>query len=138
MTQQNNYLLREMASLNQDLLSKVRTLDPETGEYRITGKLGLDDLPKNIDDAPDYIVGPQLVPVTDTGNYTTSIMEWGWDWLGEANARLSREPMVLSEMIKMRKQFDESGFERLSLLPTKEALQTQQHLLKQSLMHVQS
>jgi hypothetical protein len=99
-------------SLNQDLLSKVRTLDPETGEYRITGKLGLDDLPKNIDDAPDYIVGPQLVPVTDTGNYTTSIMEWGWDWLGEANARLSREPMVLSEIIKMRKQFDESGFEK--------------------------
>jgi hypothetical protein len=104
--------VKKDGNINQDLLSKVRTLDPETGEYRITGKLGLDDLPKNIDDVPEYIVGPQLVPISDTGNYTTSIMEWGWDWLGEANARLSREPMVLSEMIKLRKQFDDSGFDK--------------------------
>ena len=104
--------VKKDGKINQDLLSKVRTFDEETGAYRITGKLGLDDLPKNIDDVPDYIVGPQLVPVSDTGNYTTSIMEWGWDWLGEANARLSREPMVLSEMIKLRKQFDDSGFDK--------------------------
>ena len=38
-------------------------------------------------------------------------MEWGWDWLGNANARLSREPMVLAEMIKLRKQFKSTGFE---------------------------
>jgi hypothetical protein len=104
--------VKKDGKINQDLLSKVRTFDEEAGAYRITGKLGLDDLPKNIDDVPDYIVGPQLVPISDTGNYTTSIMEWGWDWLGEANARLSREPMVLSEMIKLRKQFDDSGFEK--------------------------
>ncbi len=104
--------VKKNGDINQDLLSKVRTFDEEIGAYRITGKLGLDDLPKNIDDVPEYIVGPQLVPISDTGNYTTSIMEWGWDWLGEANARLSREPMVLSEIIKMRKQFDESGFEK--------------------------
>ena len=104
--------VKKDGKINQDLLSKVRTFDEEAGAYRITGKLGLDDLPKNIDDVPDYIVGPQLVPISDTGNYTTSIMEWGWDWLGEANARLSREPMVLSEMIKLRKQFDQSGFEK--------------------------
>jgi hypothetical protein len=104
--------VKKDGNINDDLLSKVRAFDEEAGEYRITGKLGLDDLPKNIDDVPDYIVGPQLVPVSDTGNYATSIMEWGWDWLGEANARLSREPMVLSEMIKLRKQFDESGFEK--------------------------
>ena len=104
--------VKKDGNINDDLLSKVRAFDEEAGEYRITGKLGLDDLPKNIDDVPEYIVGPQLVPVSDTGNYSSSIMEWGWDWLGEANARLSREPMVLSEMIKMRKQFDESGFEK--------------------------
>ena len=104
--------VKKNGDINQDLLSKVRTFDEETGAYRITGKLGLDDLPKNIDDVPEYIVGPQLVPISDTGNYTTSIMEWGWDWLGEANARLSREPMVLSEMIKLRKEFDKSGFEK--------------------------
>jgi hypothetical protein len=97
--------------LNQELLGKVRAFDDELGEYRITGKLGLDDLPKSELDVPTYIVGPQLVPITDTGNYATSFMEWGWDWLGEANARFSREPMVLSEMIKLRKQFKSTGFE---------------------------
>jgi len=102
--------IKKDGTINQDLLSKVRIWDEEAQAYRISGSLGLDDLPKNIDDVPEYIVGPQLVPISDTGNYTTSMMEWGWDWLGEANARLSREPMVLSEMIKLRKEFEKSGF----------------------------
>jgi len=103
--------VKKDGKLNQELLGKVRAFDDVAGEYRITGKLGLDDLPKSEADVPTYIVGPQLVPITDTGNYATSFMEWGWDWLGEANARFSREPMVLSEMIKIRKQFKSTGFE---------------------------
>lgn len=103
--------VKKDGKVNQELLGKVRAWDETAGEYRITGSLGLDDLPKNIDDVPDYIVGPQLVPVSDSGNYASSFMEWGWDWLGEANARFSREPMVLSEMVKMRKEFKKSGFE---------------------------
>lgn len=103
--------IKQDGKINQNLLSKVRTFDEEAGEYRITGKLGLDDLPTNELDVPTYIVGPQLVPISDTGNYATSFMEWGWDWLGEANARLSREPMVLAEMVKLRKQFKESKFD---------------------------
>jgi hypothetical protein len=122
--------VKKDGKLNQDLLSKVRAIDEKTGEYRITGKLGLDDLPKNIDDVPEYIVGPQLVPVSDTGNYSTSIMEWGWDWLGEANARLSREPMVLSEMIKLRKQFDESGFEKAFIASYKRGITDETALAK--------
>jgi hypothetical protein len=122
--------VKKDGNINQDLLSKVRTFDDELGEYRITGKLGLDDLPKNIDDVPEYIVGPQLVPLSDTGNYTTSIMEWGWDWLGEANARLSREPMVLSEMIKMRKQFDDSGFEKAFIASYKRGITDEKALAK--------
>jgi hypothetical protein len=103
--------VKKDGKINQDLLSKVRSFDDELGEYRVTGKLGLDDLPKAEADVPTYIVGPQLVPITDTGNYATSFMEWGWDWLGNANARFSREPMVLSEMIKIRKDFKSTGFE---------------------------
>jgi hypothetical protein len=122
--------VKKDGNINDDLLSKVRAIDEKTGEYRITGKLGLDDLPKNIDDVPDYIVGPQLVPVTDTGNYTTSIMEWGWDWLGEANARLSREPMVLSEMIKLRKQFEKSGFDKAFIASYKRGITDQKALDK--------
>ena len=104
--------VKKDGKINQNLLSKVRTFDDELGEYRITGKLGLDDLPKSEADVPTYIVGPQLVPITDTGNYATTFMEWGWDWLGSANARFSREPMVLSEMIKIRKDFKSTGFEK--------------------------
>jgi hypothetical protein len=122
--------VKKDGKINQDLLSKVRTFDEETGAYRITGKLGLDDLPKNIDDVPEYIVGPQLVPISDTGNYTTSIMEWGWDWLGEANARLSREPMVLSEIIKLRKQFDQSGFEKAFIASYKRGITDEAALAK--------
>jgi hypothetical protein len=122
--------VKKDGNINQDLLSKVRTFDDNLGEFRITGKLGLDDLPKNIDDVPEYIVGPQLVPITDTGNYTTSIMEWGWDWLGEANARLSREPMVLSEIVKLRKQFDESGFEKAFIASYKRGITDENALAK--------
>jgi hypothetical protein len=103
--------VKQDGKINQDLLSKVRAFDETAGEWRITGKLGLDDLPKDIADVPTYIVGPQLVPISDSENYASSFMEWGWDWLGNANARLSREPMVLAEMIKLRKQFKKSGFE---------------------------
>ena len=103
--------VKKDGKINQELLGKVRAWDEEAGAYKITGKLGLDDLPKNIEDVPEYIVGPQLVPVSDSGNPASSFMEWGWDWLGEANARFSREPMVLSEMVKMRKQFKDTGFE---------------------------
>jgi len=105
------FVKQDGKTLNLDLLSKVREFDLTTGQYKITGKISLDDLPTNAADAPQYILGPQLVAVSDTGNYTTSIMEWGWDWLGNANARFSREPMALQEMIKIRKEFKKTGFE---------------------------
>jgi hypothetical protein len=95
--------------INFDLLNKVRTL--EDGEWKVTGRLSLDELPTNYDDAPKYIVGPSLIQVSDSDNYTASLIEKGWNWLGEANARMSREPMVLAEMIKIRKQFKSTGFE---------------------------
>lgn len=98
-------------TLNKGLLDKIRVIDDTTGEFKVGGSLSLDDLPKIDADMPTHIVGPALVPVSDSDNYATSIMEWGWDWLGNANARFSREPMVLSEMIKIRKQFKSTGFE---------------------------
>lgn len=97
--------------INLDLLSKVRTLDPETGEYKVGGRMTIDDLPTTEADAPKWIVGPSLVPVSETGEFTAALMEKGWDWLGEANARLSREPIVLAEMIATRKNFKKTGFE---------------------------
>jgi hypothetical protein len=98
-------------SINLDLLNKIRSIDPATGRYMISGKLSLDDLPTNELDVPKYVVGPTLVPVSESGNITSSLMEKGWTWLGLSNARLSREPLALAEMIKVRKQMRSSGFE---------------------------
>ena len=117
-------------TINFDLLNKIRKYDEETGAYKISGQISLDDLPKNIEDAPSYILGPQLVAVSDTGNYTTSLMEWGWDWLGNANARFSREPMVLQEMIKIRKQFEKSGFDKAFINAHKRGITDEKALAK--------
>ena len=105
------FVKRDGKTINEELLGKVRKLDETTGEYKISGQLSMDDLPTSNADMPDYIVGPQLVSVSDSGNYASSLMEWGWDWLGNANARLSREPMVIAELVKIRKQFKSTGFE---------------------------
>lgn len=96
--------------LNLDLLNKIRYKDAD-GKWGISGQLTLDDLPKNFDDVPQYAVGPNLVPVADAGNYTASLMSAGWKWLGLANARMSREPMVFNEIISIRKSMKKSGME---------------------------
>ena len=98
-------------TLNLDLLSKVRSFNKETDQWEISGKISLDDLPTSELDVPNYILGPNLIPVSESGNITSSVLEKGWNWLGEANARLSREPIVLAQMIRIRKQFSDSGFD---------------------------
>ncbi|NBR26553.1 MAG: hypothetical protein EBU08_22790, partial [Micrococcales bacterium] len=97
--------------LNKELLEKVRTID-ENGEYVVSGRISLDDLYSQSDmNLPESVIGPQLVPVTDSGNITASLMENGWRWLGMANARMSRQPIVISEMLDIRKSMRQSGFE---------------------------
>ena len=99
-------------TINTDLLNQFRSYDPVRGRYFISGKLTLDDLPTNRADVPDYINGPKLIAISETGNYTSSIMELGYKWLGESNARMSREPIVLYNMIQFRKQLEDTGYEK--------------------------
>ena len=96
--------------INLELLNKIRYKDAD-GKWGISGQLGLDDLPKLSDDVPEYALGPNLVPISDAGNVTASLMTSGWKWLGMANARMSREPMVFNEIIKLRKSMKKSGME---------------------------
>ena len=124
------FVKRDGKTINLNLLDKVRKYDPETGAYKITGEISLDDLPSSIDDVPEYILGPQLVAVSDTGNYATSLMEWGWDWLGNANARFSREPMVLQEIIKIRKEFKKTGFDTAFIASYKRGITDEKALVK--------
>lgn len=96
--------------LNTELLDKVRIQD-KNGNYIISGNIGIDDLPKNADDIPAVIIGPTLVPAVEVDRMTASIIQNGWTFLGLSNARMSRQPIVLDEIVTIRKQFKKSGFE---------------------------
>jgi hypothetical protein len=105
--------------INTELLNKVRALDvngtvftSNKKAYKVSGQISLDDLQIERDLTPNTIVGPTLVPVTNTGNYAASFMENGWRWLGLANARISRQPIAINELLTIRKQMRKSGFEK--------------------------
>ena len=100
-----------LKELNLELLNKVRFRNERTGKMEISGQLGIDDLPKFEDDIPSYVVGPELVPIAEAGNNAASLMTHGWTWLGMANGRISREPMVFNEIISIRKSMKKSGME---------------------------
>jgi len=109
-----NLYSKRNGEINMDLLGKVRTLGDD-GEYVVSTKnLSLEDLPTKMDTSltPEFISGPTLVPVSDTGNFAASVTERLWDSMGEANARFSREPIVINEMIRIRKEIAESGLEK--------------------------
>ena len=100
-----------LKELNLELLNKIRFKNQQTGKMTISGQLGMDDLPKFLDDVPEYAVGPELVPISEAGNNAASLMTHGWKWLGMANGRISREPMVFNEIIAIRKSMKKSGME---------------------------
>ena len=97
--------------VNLDLLNKIRTKNDQE-DYIISGQLSLDDVSK-LDDAdiPSYVLGPALVPISESGQITPSVISKGWTWLGLANSRMSRQPIVFNEIINIRKQMKKSGFE---------------------------
>ena len=97
--------------INTDLLDKIRSYDPDLDRNVISGKLTLDDLPEDIEQIPASVVGPELVPVSDVNNYTSPLMQKGWVWLGLSTARISRQPMALYEVTRIRKQMRKTGFE---------------------------
>ena len=107
------YVSKRDGSLNKDLLSKIRQVD-EDGVVNINPKgLGLEDLPDkmNAELAPEFISGPTIIPLSDSDNFAISFMDKSWDYMGEANARFSREPLVLESIIRTRKDMKASGFE---------------------------
>ena len=109
-----NLYSKRNGEINMDLLNKVRTVGND-GEYVVSTKnLSLEDLPNKMDTnlTPEFISGPTLVPVADSGFFPVRVTERLWDSMGEANARFSREPIVLNEMIRIRKEIAESGLEK--------------------------
>ena len=87
-------------TINDELLNKVRVRG-EDGGYKISGNLGIEDLPKG-DDMPAGIIGPTLVPAVEAEKMTSTIVQKGWTFLGLSNARMSRQPIVLDEVVNIR------------------------------------
>jgi hypothetical protein len=100
-----------LKEINIELLDKIRFRNEQTGKMAISGQLGIDDLPKLFDDVPEYAIGPELIPISEAGNITASLVTHGWKWLGMGNGRISREPMVFNEIIAIRKSMKKSGME---------------------------
>jgi hypothetical protein len=106
----NNLFSRADGKLNEELWNMVRKTDAD-GYVRVTAKdLRLADLPTSPKMAPTFISGPTLVPVSASDNFAGAVWDKGWDAMGEANARWSREPIVLNELVRFRKELDDSGF----------------------------
>ena len=99
-------------SLNKDLWSKIRKVKSD-GEIALSSKnLSVDDLPTKLQSElhPKWISGPTLVPTSVGQSPTSSLASHVWDYMGEANARFSREGIVLDSMLDIRRQMDETGF----------------------------
>jgi hypothetical protein len=109
-----NLLAKENGDINQDLLSKIRFVD-EAGNVKVSSRnLGLDDLPdaEDFSLAPKWVAGPVLVPVTEGNQFAAGISEKLWGYMGEANARFSREPLVIYQLTQIRKDMRATGFEK--------------------------
>jgi len=105
-----NLFSDKKGNINRDLLGKVKKVD-DSGYVKVSARdLKLVDLPNDPKLAPEFISGPTLVPVAESDNFVASLYEKGWDAMGEANARWSREGIVLNELIRFRKELDKSGF----------------------------
>ena len=109
-----NLLAKENGEINQDLLGKIRFVDGN-GQVKVSSRnLGLDDLPdaEDFSLAPKWIAGPVLVPVTEGNQFAAGISEKLWGYMGEANARFSREPLLVYQLTQIRKDMRATGFEK--------------------------
>jgi hypothetical protein len=105
-----NLFSKKNGDLNEDLLKAVIKTDKD-GTVKVSAKgLRLTDLPNDPALAPEFISGPTLVPVSEGDNFAASMFDKFWDGMGEANARWSREPIVLNEFIRFRKELNSSGY----------------------------
>ena len=105
-----NLFVNSQNKVNQNLLAKVTIRTPEGGIKINTRDLGIDDLPALAEDAPQFISGPSIMPIAE-GNPAGKIVGKHWNWVGEMNARWSREPMVLTAAVDMRKRWKAGGLE---------------------------
>lgn len=90
-------------SINNDLLNKLVTIGDD-GVARINLKdFKTDWLPRSAADVPRSIQGPRFIPTQQSENIVSDLNNRLWDWLGDANARLSRDQIVIDAAFSIRK-----------------------------------
>jgi len=91
-------------SINDNLLNRVVKVRDD-GQLKVdTSDFSIEFLPTNYTDIPKAIVGPRLLPIGQSENIISDINTRLWDWLGDANARLSRDQIVLDAAFNIRRE----------------------------------
>lgn len=93
-------------SLNREFLNKFMVRGKDGRLFVSTKDFNIDWLPKDYKDLPKSIVGPRLLPVAQSKNYISDINSRLWGFFGDANARLSRDQIVLDAAFKIRKDLE--------------------------------
>jgi hypothetical protein len=95
-------------SLNYDLLNKVVTPNAKTKRFEVNpqGISSLSDLPTSIDDLPVALTIPRFVPASQSENFISDIVTWGWDKAAAANARFSRDGLVVDAAFHVRRDLE--------------------------------
>ncbi len=91
-------------SINTDLLNRVVKVG-NNGQLKVdTDDFSIEFLPTKYTDIPKSIVGPKLLPAQQSQNIISDLNTRLWDFLGDANARLSRDQIVIDAAFNIRKE----------------------------------
>ena len=91
-------------SINTDLLNRVVKVG-NNGQLKVdTNDFSIEFLPTKYTDIPKAIVGPKLLPAQQSKNIISDLNSRLWDFLGDANARLSRDQIVIDAAFNIRKE----------------------------------
>lgn len=90
-------------SINDDLVNKLVVTDPAGNDVVNLKDFSLSWLPTAAQDLPKTIVGPSFIPASQSGNIISDLNTRLWDWLGDANARFSRDQIVTDAAMNIRK-----------------------------------
>jgi len=91
-------------SINTNLLDKVVKVDAN-GKLKVDAEnFSIAFLPTKYTDIPKAIVGPKLLPAQQSKNIISDLNTRLWDFLGDANARLSRDQIVIDAAFNIRKE----------------------------------
>ena len=93
-------------SINNDLLDKVVVKNTKGDLVVKTDNFSLEFLPKKYSDIPRTITGPKLMPAMQSKNIISDLNTRAWDWLGDANARLSRDQIVIDAAFNIRRELE--------------------------------